>query len=80
MDTMGARFCNGLCNAALGWSEIFYRPGKEVAAGKNPIEGFFRGLGNAIERTTVGVARLVTCLIPGDEVIALDDCPLCAYK
>jgi putative exosortase-associated protein (TIGR04073 family) len=76
----GARVCNGLCNAALGWSEIFFRPGKVVSAGGNPVVGFFRGLGNAISRTAAGAVEIVTFWTPGDSVVKIDDCPICAYK
>ena len=76
----GARVCNGLCNAALGWSEIFFRPGKVAAAGGNPVVGFFTGLGNAISRTAAGVVEVVTFWTPGNSVVKIDDCPMCAYK
>jgi len=76
----GARVCNGLCNAALGWSEIFFRPGKVAAAGGNPVMGFFEGLGNAISRTSAGVVEIVTFWTPGKSVVEIDDCPMCAYK
>jgi putative exosortase-associated protein (TIGR04073 family) len=76
----GARVCNGLCNAALGWSEIFFRPGKVVSAGGNPVVGFFEGLGNAISRTVAGVVEVVTFWTPGKSVAKIDDCPMCAYK
>ena len=76
----GSRLCNGVCNAALGWTEIFFRPGKVVAEGGNPIVGFFRGLGNALVRTSVGVVEIATFWVPGDSVATIDSCPLCAYK
>lgn len=76
----GARLCNGVCNMALGWSEIFFRPGKVVTAGGNPIVGFFRGLGNAITRTGGGAVEAITFWTPGDSVVKIDDCPVCAYK
>lgn len=76
----GTRLCSGLCNVALGWTEIFFRPGKVVAEGGNPIVGFFRGIGNAITRTAVGAVEIVTFWNPGDSVASLPDCPLCAYK
>ena len=75
-----SRLGNGLANAALGWSEIFFRPGKVVAAGGNPIVGFFRGLGNAVTRTAVGAVEIATFWTPGESVAKIDDCPLCAYK
>lgn len=76
----GARLCNGIANTAFGWTEIFFRPGKVVAAGGNPIIGFFRGLGNAITRTGAGAVELVTFWTPGESVQVINDCPLCAYK
>lgn len=76
----GSRLCNGLANAALGWTEIFFRPGKVTAEGGNPIVGVFRGIGNAVARTGGGVVEAVTFWTPGDPVISLDSCPLCAYQ
>jgi putative exosortase-associated protein (TIGR04073 family) len=70
----------GLCNAAFGWTEIFFRPGKVVAEGGNPIVGFFRGIGNAITRTAVGTVEVATFWTPGKSVVVMEDCPLCAYK
>lgn len=75
-----SRIGNGLSNGLLGWSEIFYRPGKTVAEGGNLVVGFFRGIGNAITRTVVGVVEVATFWTPGDSVVKMDDCPLCAYK
>ena len=77
---MGGRICQGICNVALGWTEIFFRPGKEVAAGKGPIEGIFKGLGNALVRTGAGAVEVVTFWVPGDQVATSDSCPLCTYK
>ncbi len=79
-SAMGGRLCQGICNTALGWTEIFFRPGKEVAAGNNPLVGFFKGLGNAIARTGAGAVEIVTFWVPGDQVAMIDSCPLCAYK
>lgn len=76
----GARLCNGVSNAVLGWSEIFFRPGKLVAAGENPVVAFFRGLGNAIGRTGTGMVEVATFWTPGESVVKIDDCPICAYK
>ncbi len=76
----GSRLGSGICNTAFGWTEIFYRPGKVVAEGGNPIVGFFRGLGNAIARTGAGAVEIVTFWTPGESVVSIDDCPLCAYK
>lgn len=80
VNAYGARLCNGLCNGLLGWSEIFFRPGKVAAAGGNPISGFFGGLGNAIIRTGYGVVEVVTFWTPGESIVKIKDCPLCAYK
>lgn len=76
----GARLGSGLCNTAFGWTEIFFRPGKVTAEGGNPVIGFFRGIGNAITRTCVGAVEVATFWTPGDAVVALENCPLCAYK
>ncbi len=76
----GARICNGLSNTALGWSEIFFRPGKLVSAGENPVVAFLKSLGNAIGRTGAGVVELVTFWMPGESVVKIDDCPICSYK
>lgn len=76
----GGRLCSGLCNATLGWTEIFFRPGKVAAEGGNLIVGFFRGVGNAITRTAVGVVEVATFWTPGESVVTVDNCPLCAYK
>ncbi len=78
--TWGARLGNGICNTAFGWTEIFFRPGKVVAEGGNPIVGFFRGIGNAVTRTGIGAVEVATFWIPGKTVAELEDCPLCAYK
>jgi putative exosortase-associated protein (TIGR04073 family) len=80
MNVMGARLCNGACNALLGWSEIFFRPGLVAAEGGNIIVGFFRGLGNALTRTAVGVVEVATFWTPGDAVAGMSDCPVCSYK
>jgi putative exosortase-associated protein (TIGR04073 family) len=80
MTVCGARLCSGACNALLGWSEIFFRPGKVVAEGGNPLVGFFRGLGNAVARTVVGMVEIATFWTPGDSVVKMADCPVCAYK
>src|SRR3989338_5762988 len=69
----GARIGNGLSNALLGWSEIFFRPGKVAAEGGNPIVGFFRGIGNAITRTAGGVIEIATFWTPGDSVAMMED-------
>ena len=74
----GARILSGLSNTALGWTEIFSKPGKEVAAGGNIVVGLFKGLGNAITRTVVGAVEVATFWTPGDTVCGLPDCPLCA--
>lgn len=79
-NVVGARLCNGVCNTAFGWTEIFFRPGKVVSAGGNPIVGFFRGLGNAVARTGLGAVELVTFWVPGESLVKIDDCPLCAYR
>lgn len=79
-NVYGARIGNGLSNGLLGWSEIFFRPGKVASEGGNPIVGFFRGLGNALTRTAGGVVEIVTFWTPGDSVASMDTCPLCAYK
>ena len=76
----GSRLGNGLGNAAFGWTEIFFRPGKVAAEGGNPIVGFFRGIGNAIARTAGGVVEVATFWTPGESVIMMENCPLCAYK
>jgi len=76
----GSRLCSGVVNTAFGWTEIFFRPGKVVAEGGNPIVGFFRGIGNAITRTAVGAIEVATFWTPGKAVAGLEDCPLCAYK
>ncbi len=76
----GARIIHGLTNAVLGWSEIFFRPGKAASEGGNLVTGFFTGLGNAIARTGGGVVETVTFWTPGDSVLTIDNCPLCAYK
>jgi putative exosortase-associated protein (TIGR04073 family) len=76
----GARLANGLCNATLGWSELFFRPGKVAAAGGNAVVGFFRGIGYALTRTAVGVVEVATFWTPGTTIGALEDCPICAYK
>ncbi len=76
----GARLCNGIGNVAFGWTEIFFRPGKVVAGGGNPLVGFFRGLGNAVARTGAGAVEVATFWTPGDSVVLIEDCPLCAYK
>lgn len=76
----GARLCSGLCNTALGWSEIFFRPGKVVAEGGNGVVGLMRGLGNAVGRTIGGAVEVVTFWVPGDAVVLVEDCPICAYK
>ena len=78
--TVGSRLGNGLSNAAFGWTEIFFRPGKVVAEGGNPLVGFFRGIGNAIARTAGGVVQVATFWTPGESVVKIDDCPMCAYK
>jgi len=76
----GSRLGNGLCNLLLGWSEIFYRPGKVVAEGGNGLVGFFRGVGNALTRTGIGAVEVVTFWTPGATVCQMSDCPLCAFK
>lgn len=76
----GGRICSGLCNGLLGWSEIFFRPGKVMAEGGNAFVGFFRGLGNAVERTCGGALELVTFWTPGKSAVVMEDCPLCTYK
>lgn len=76
----GARLVNGIGNVAFGWTEIFFRPGKVVAEGGNPVVGFFRGLGNAVTRTVLGASQVATFWIPGKAVAEIEDCPLCAYK
>jgi len=78
--TWGSRLGSGLCNVAFGWTEIFFRPGKVVAEGGNPIVGFFRGVGNAITRTGAGAVEVVTFWTPGESVASLDTCPFCGYK
>lgn len=79
MKAWGSRLGNGLSNTLLGWTEIFFRPGKVVAAGGSPMVGFFRGLGNGLARTGGGVVQVLTFWTPGESVVRLDDCPLCAY-
>lgn len=76
----GARLCNGACNAVFGWTEIFFRPGKVACEGGNLVVGFFRGLGYALKRTVVGVVEVATFWTPGDSIVTVDGCPLCAYK
>jgi len=76
----GARICNGVCNAAFGWTEIFFRPGKTTSEGGNLLVGFFRGLGNAISRTAGGAVEVATFWTPGESVVKIDNCPLCAYS
>jgi len=76
----GARLCNGACNAVLGWTEIFFRPGKVACEGGNLVVGFFRGIGYAITRTVVGVVEVATFWTPGESIVTVDGCPVCAYK
>jgi putative exosortase-associated protein (TIGR04073 family) len=80
MNVMGARLCNGTCNALFGWSEIFFRPGMVASEGGNIVVGFFRGIGNAITRTAVGVVEVATFWTPGDSVASISDCPICGYR
>lgn len=75
------RIVRGLGNAAFGWTEIFFRPSKEMNAGTPFATAVAAGLGNALTRTANGIVELLTFWNPGkEEIIAIKDCPICATK
>ncbi len=68
----GAKLVRGVSNAAFGWTELFFRPGKLIAQGDNPVVAGLKGVGNSISRTVVGALEAVTCFVPGNSVEVLD--------
>ena len=62
-DKAAHKFGFGLRNVVLGWSEILTEPVQASKAGKDPVEGFFNGIGKALMRTIGGTIHTVTYLI-----------------
>ena len=77
---IGTRLVHGIANAGFGGTELFFRPGKVSAGGGNPIIGFVQGIGNTVMRTGVGVLEVATFWVPGDPIVTMESCPLCAYR
>ena len=69
----GAKLCQGIANAGLGWVELIRQP----VIQENKWQGVGQGVVYTVERTGLGVIEVVTALVPGAKIPTMDpSCPL----
>ena len=79
----GCMLVRGATNTLLGWTELIYRPAREVKAGGHLFTGILHGIGQGVKRTVVGAGEVLTFWTPQVQsryVRFAEDCPLCMGK
>ena len=76
----GSTLTRGATNTLFGWTELIRQPVDEVKQGGNVVTGMGKGVGQALKRTSAGLAEVLTFWTPkvrNRYFHFADDCPLC---